>query len=338
MKARTFIALAAVTVLAVAAVVFIRPPVPAAVSGAGEKLFADLPARIEGAATLIVRGAHDTVTLERGERGWTVRERGGYPASFEKIRTAVISLMELEKAEPKTARAEGFARLGVADIGDAAATGREISILDAAGKPLARVIAGKTVHGIGGESSVFVRIPGEDQAWLARGRIDAGAAPRDWLDRRLLDIPAGEIKRLHVVRADGSTLTVVRDGPNSPLLKLEDLPKGTRLKRPEGLEAMIGAFSPLDIEDVRPAADIAGAASRARIELATFGGETLSANLVERGAERWLRFPVPAAGGAAEPKPADWAFQVPGWKVDPLLKPLADLVEADGGRAPAAPR
>ncbi len=341
MKARTFVALAVVTLLAVIAVAAVRPPLPGAVSGVGEKLFADLPNRIEDASTIVVRSPAGTVTLERGEQAWLIRERGGYPASFEKVRDAVIALLELERTEPKTGRAEGYARLGLSDSGDAEAAGREIAILDASGRTLARVIVGKTVHAAGGDTSQFVRVPGEERAWLARGRIDAGAQPRDWIDRRLLDIPSGEISRLHVVRRDGTTLTVVRDGADSPQLTLQEVPKGARVKRPEALQSMIGVFSPLDIEDVAEAAAIAAAAQPVRLEVTRFGGETVTANVNEWNGEYWLTFAASAAAGGgpapfenARQRLAKWAFQVPAWKIEPLLKPIGDLIETADGTGP----
>ncbi len=343
MKARTFVALALVTVFAVIAVAAVRPPLPGTVSGIGEKVFADLPNRIEGASTIVVRSPTGTVTLDRGEQNWLIRERGGYPASFERVRDVVIALLELERTEPKTSRAEGYARLGLSDLGDAEATGREISILDAGGKTLARVIVGTTVHAAGGETSQFVRVPGEERAWLARGRIDAGAHPRDWIDRRLLEIPSGEVSRLHVVRSDGTTLTVVRDAANEPQLQLQEVPKGARVKRPEALQSMIGIFSPLDIEDVAEAAAIAATAQPARLTVTTFDGETVAANLVERNGEYWLTFAANGAPlGGSVPRDqtrqrlAKWVFQVPAWKIEALLKPVGDLIETDDNAQPRA--
>lgn len=323
MKARSFLALCAVTVVAVAVTVFARSPAPPEVSGIGEKLFPDLAGRLDQVAALKVEGPDGTVTLELGDGGWVVREREGHPASFEKIRAAVLGLLEAERAEAKTNRPDGFVRLGVADPGSPQGAGREIALLDRSGTPIARLLVGKTVHGIGGETSAFVRVPGEERAWLARGALAVGSQPRDWIERRLLDIPAGDIARLHVVRADGSTLTVVRDAPNSAALRLEELPKGKRLKRPEGLLSLISALSPLDIDDVASVASAPASSPLARIELVTFDGRMITVTVTEHDGTRWLRVATPGAADKA------WRYQVASWKIEPLLRPLEDLMEED---------
>jgi hypothetical protein len=323
MRAKSFVILAVVTALAVIAALALRPPPPTVVAGVGEKVFGELPARLDAVAMVRLTGPDGVITLERGESGWTIRERGGYPASLEKLRGVILALLDLERAEPKTAREEGFERLGLRD-----GAARELSVLDAAGAPLARIFLGKTVHGLGGETSQFIRVAGEERAWLVRGHVDVGTEARDWIDRRLIDVPAGEVKHLHIVRPDGTTLTLRREAAQASAVTLAEVAPGKRPKRPEGLASMISTFTPLDVDDVRAAADVAAGGPQGRIELVTFDGRTLTFVLLERDGERWLQ---PIDGVRPPGVAGEWAYRVPGWKIDPLLRPVADLVEDDPG-------
>ena len=78
--------------------------------GLGDKLNTIKTIRIVGpGATLIAE-------LARGDAGWTVINKGGYPAAFATIRTLLLALAGAEIVEQKTANPEFYSRLGVSDI------------------------------------------------------------------------------------------------------------------------------------------------------------------------------------------------------------------------------
>ena len=52
---------------------------------------------------LVGAGEEVIATLERGNTGWSVSERDGYPADLQKIRHTLLSLAEARILEPKTA-------------------------------------------------------------------------------------------------------------------------------------------------------------------------------------------------------------------------------------------
>lgn len=108
----------------------------------GAKLLPDL--KIADVAELRLQDAKQQVTLARQEKGWVVRERGGYPASFQELSDLLIKLVELKVTQSEQVGASLLPRVELAEPGKEGA-GTLIEMKDAAGKPLARLIIGKKV-------------------------------------------------------------------------------------------------------------------------------------------------------------------------------------------------
>lgn len=337
MTVRAFVILCLVTVaaLAAAAVVVLTEDRPETVVGSGERVF---PGLIEGVVdrldAISVRTAEGQLTVHKTAQGWALRERGDYPVAFEKVRATVLGLAGLERTEPKTARPENYARLGVEDVDATGARSRELSLLDAQGAPLARLIIGKPAPGQGGEGGLYVRVPGEQRAWAARGSLDPGAEARDWVERRLIDVPADGMVRVTVRQPDGALLTLQRSAEDaSEPWTLKELPKGGRIRRDDDLNDIAAVLGGLALEDLRPIAEVDFARDRtttARFE--TRDGAVITLDLVSLGDERWIRLDVPPelrrTGAAPPPPTAGWAYRVPSWKVSALQRRLADLVDS----------
>src|SRR5204862_2349595 len=101
--------------------------------------------------------------------------------------------------------------------------------------------------------AVYVRKPGTDRAWLARGSLDVSGEVVDWLDRRILDVPAARIASVKLT-ADGATLTLSRSEPGDRFA-VADAPPDTKLKGPAVLAEPAAALAALDLADVKPAAE-----------------------------------------------------------------------------------
>lgn len=332
-RAFVFLCIACVAALAAATAVVLTEDRPETVAGSGERVFPGLLDGIDRLAAISVRTDGGRLTVHKTARGWGLKERGDYPVPFEKVRATVLGLAALEKTEPKTARPEGFARLGVEDVEAAGARSREVSLLDAQGVPLARLIVGKPAPGQGGEGGLYVRIPGEPRAWAVRGGVDPGADARDWVDRRLTDVPADDVVRISVRHPDGTTLTIDRSDGEAGPWALKELPKGSRIRRADDLADIAATLAGLTLEDLRPVTEVEFAADRttsARFE--TRDGRAFGLDLVDLGDERWIRLALPAASApapaGAPPATAAWAYRVPAWKVSPLQRRLADLTDS----------
>jgi hypothetical protein len=109
----------------------------------GAKLLPDL--KLADVAEIRLQDAKQQVTLARSEKGWIVRERGGYPASFQDISDFLIKLVELKVTQSEQVGALLLPRVELAEPGKGEGAGTLIEMKDAAGKPLARLIVGKKV-------------------------------------------------------------------------------------------------------------------------------------------------------------------------------------------------
>src|SRR5215468_5343527 len=79
-------------------------------------------------------------TLKRGSDGWTVADKGGYPADLAKLREFLLKLADATVLEQKTSNAKHYADLGVGDVKEKDAGGVLVT-LDGAKQPV-RLIVG----------------------------------------------------------------------------------------------------------------------------------------------------------------------------------------------------
>ena len=126
---------------------------------AGQRLIPDLKA--SDVAELVINAAGERLTLKKGEAGWGIVERNGFPANVERIGELLLKLVEMKVVQTDAAADSQRARLGLqepgADVGtaggaakaegaakdDANVSGTVLELKDAAGKSLARLLLGK---------------------------------------------------------------------------------------------------------------------------------------------------------------------------------------------------
>ena len=358
MTPRTFIGLAAVTAaVTVAAAFSVMNRYGDTRAGRAEQpLLPNLVATVNDVRELNVVHAGRTITLKRGEPGWVMTEKNGYPADEKKIRDAVVNLSQLRLVEGKTRRADRFPRLEVEDVAAAESKSRLFRLKNAAGDNLAEVIVGKKRYNLGGDvdQGVYVRLPGEEQAWLARGALDIGKDEKDWLDTAVVDIRIKRTRRVSTIAADGAKLVVEKDTPDAENYKAVDPPKDFKPKKnwQWDLNGVGSAMTTLELDDVAPAGEKAFDAENVmKAELQTFGGLIVRVSMLEEGEDTWAVFEAEAGGEAtAEPqgegderirdaeavkkeaaainaRVKGWAYKLPNWKVKPLKLRLTDIEE-----------
>lgn len=241
-----------------------------------------LKQHINDAAAINVLRSSGSVTLARTGTGenaaWTVTAKEGFPADIERIRTTLIQLANLELAEPKTASAEFYPKLGVQDVSvlpkdateDAkkqAPPGALVEVKDASGKTIGSLIIGNASQ-LGSatldrpmESGQFVRRPGSTQSWLTRGTIYLDASPMNWIDRKVVGIARERVKSAAVRRAVGTgptspganddpDLFVSRKDKDTPAFEAAGLPEGAVLKPNEAFDHPVQVAAYLGMEDV----------------------------------------------------------------------------------------
>lgn len=134
---------------------------------------------------------------------WVIPSSADYPADAEtQMRDAATSLIGLNVLGIATEEAKNHEVYGVVEPdaqkleASQAGVGLRVTVKDAKGKELARLIVGKRVKGT--EDQHFVRLPGQNQVYVVK--IDPTKFPTEfekWIERDLLQINTFDVERVH---------------------------------------------------------------------------------------------------------------------------------------------
>jgi hypothetical protein len=338
MQKRGFLLLLATTIVLVATAAYAVMSGPRAVSTAApsQRVFPDLASRLGDLAWMrLSRGQTKTDFTSVGGR-WVLVEKGNYPAAPAKVRQLLLGLAELTLVEPKTAKTELFGRLDLDDPSIGKST--LITLRDRTGTTVAELIVGKVRRDRlgGGADGVYIRKPNENRTWLARGSFDLPDGVAGWLDRRILDIPPARIASVTLAGGDGPPLVLKREAPAGKFA-VADPPDGATFK-PDALAEPAGALAGFDLDDVKPAAELARPDSGvATAEFATLDGLTAKLRIVTQDGVDWVTVEVSGSGAAEadgkaiNDKVARWAYAIPAHRAKLLRTRLADLTEPAKG-------
>lgn len=300
-------------------------------------VFEGLEDKINSAASLTVRSAKDTVTVERADGTWRVSEKAGFPADAERVRQVLFELSQLTLMEPKTQMPERYARIQVEDIDTKDAKSSLLAVKGESGASLAELIVGKAKHGLAGVTGkgVYLRKPDQQQAWLARGELDLRTGVNAWLAKEIVDIDAKKIQRVTTTRPDGSVTVFSKADPSATEFEVGGLPDGKTVKKDE-IKDVGAVLSGLNLTDVQPAEQKKLPDDKLiQAEVVTFDGLVVNIDMEETEDGIWARFEASAGGDSAEvAKQAEdlnarvkgWVYQIPDFKVRPILKKVDELV------------
>lgn len=330
MRDKSLALLAAAAGLTLAAAVAVTQyDKPAGPAGAGAPLFPALAAAVNDVARIELVGARGLTTLIRDDAGrWTVQERGGYPAGRDAVKNLAVGLASATLAEPRTADAELYPRIGVEEPETPAAAGVRATLRAADGGVLAAVVVGKPANpsSIGaGPGQVYVRRAGETQSWLAVTPLDPiRADPAFWLERGLPQPGRDQIQSLEIRDPSGATLTLKRgEGDAARGFVAEGLPPGAALDENVAAEAL-GALGFLAFEDVGPYDSLLFAMSPLYVYRTRDGG-TVKVRAARRDGAAWVEL---SAEGLTEDyaRAKNRAFRVFEGTADALSRPAAGYV------------
>ena len=338
MQRRGFLLLLGATVIVVALAIAVLASGDRTASPAptGERALPGLAAKLGDLAWIGLLHGSTKIDFAAINGRWAVVEKGNYPAAQGKLRQLLLGLADLTLLEPKTERTELFARLDLDDPANGKAT--DIKLNDRIGQTVAELIVGKRrADRLGaGTDAVYVRKPGGGRAWLARGSLDVGGEIVDWLDRRILDIPAARIASMKFTGSNGMTLALSRTQP-AERFAVEDAPADTKFKA-SALAEPAGVLAALDLADVKAAADQPVPDSGfATASFATFDGLTIDVRMISKDDKDWLA--IMASGKdaadteakAINSRLAGWSYAVTADRAKLLRTRLADLVEPPRG-------
>ncbi|HVY15471.1 MAG TPA: DUF4340 domain-containing protein [Rhodopila sp.] len=307
----------------------------------GSLMFPGLANKLATVAKLEIAHQGKTLTIEKRPDGeWGIASMHDYPVQETKLRGLLTGLTELRLSEARTSEPSEFPRLGVEDPNGAKATSNLLTLADAAGKPVASLIIGhRRVRSEGdGAEEVYVRRPGDNQSWLARGSIEADADSAQWIDRDILDIGHARIASVNV---NDNALVFGKLEGRFALLQPADHPKLEDYK----VDDVHRALEMLTLLSVKQDADL-HLPEAGHAVFTTNHGLAITVHVFHapknggKDEDVWARFS--ATGPAAEKKEVDainrrvsgWSYQVGSWKEAALVPTLDDL-KAKEAKKPA---
>src|SRR5690606_18141796 len=148
------------------------------------------------ARTLRIWKQQDTSVLEMKDGRWQVK-RDSFPVDTGKVARTLGHLFGLQSKEKVSQSAE---RLG--EYGLDSAEAKHVAVLDGSGKPLARVVIGKTSGA--DYSSTYWKWEDKPEVYRTPGNFsyEVSVKEEEWKDRKLFSFEAKDIKFLEVAWGD----------------------------------------------------------------------------------------------------------------------------------------
>jgi len=270
MQKNAFYILALITLTVVAAAFFTQERNVPETEIRTTPVFADLLERVNEVSKIEIKSKTDQTVLVKRGATWEVENRGHFPALFEKVKGAVVSLAELQVMEGKTANKELYSKLGVEDPAGEAAASRLVTLHGTDGQALASLIIGNPSKGK--SAGTYVRLPDKPQALLVKGSLDVPANPMEWLIKDVAHIPSERIREV-VIRKPGQALVrVYKSDPKDEDYTLDALPKGHKVKSQLTVNSLATTVEYLRFDDVAPRSDLKLPADATVTTLRTFDG------------------------------------------------------------------
>lgn len=325
MSLKSFATLLVITVLAVigATWITVSRDTGSGLRGDGTLMFPGLADRVNDVRTIKVTRSTFVSTLESTEKdgklAWSLKERFGYPVPIEIVRAVAAGMAQLRQVEAKTSRPQLYGRIQVDDPKNKGAKGALVELFDAKGTMMAELIVGLDKGSVLSIGDIYVRRPGEDRAWLARGKVPVPDKQVGWLNQMIVEVDLPRVRETTLFVPGETPLRVFKNTPDDRDFILEGLPRDRELKELFGAEDISRAIQNLAFEEVTRDTEIGfDYATTPRARHITFDGLIVEVWAKENGGKLWV-----AIKARPDPQPKDPA------KVD-AAKVAADVAKING--------
>lgn len=181
--------------------------------GEGGKLIPNLPVG-ETLAKITIKEGTNTLTLAKQDNQWRVEERGGYPANYSEISSAVLKLRDLKPVQIEQVGESQLGRLQLLAPGAGINAATQVEFADASGKVLSSLLLGKSQMREDAQMSQFggggypvgrwVMVDGaKDKVALVSDPLSSfKVSPGDWLSKDFLKVE--KIKSISVTYTEAT--------------------------------------------------------------------------------------------------------------------------------------
>jgi hypothetical protein len=353
MSPRNFLILLVATVLgivAAAAAVLTRPG-DAVYANLGEPVVPGLIDAVNEVEAIRIESHEGGVltfrrTAADSAAGWGIAERDMYPVKPSLVNALALRVAQMSYLAPKTANPELYSRLELGTPGDENSKAISLRLIGKDGRPMTDLIIGRARSTMEGstEGGTYFRIPGQDQAWLAKGSLDIGKLLSEWIDTDIFDIKTKRIRRVEIDHADGEKIVVFKEQQGDPDFVLQGVPDGKKVKSRFAVNGVASSIDEYKIMDVaRRETHPIDPAKATKVVYETYDGITISA-LIElpppgtksTDEEYWVALDVAGGEGTDEAdglreRTQAWVYRISDFRYDAIAKRMADLVEDAGG-------
>ncbi len=236
-----------------------------AASGADELVLPVLQERVNDVTSVLIESKDGTITLARGEAGWTLAEKDGYDANAGKVRDLILGLRDAHILETKTSNAKRFAKLGLEAPDAPGSSSKRVTLKAKDGEAIAtllvgnqRLAKGRAPQGssVQPDDQFYVHLGGEAPALLATGNLRVDARTVGWMDQELMNIGRKRIQAARVTHADGTSVAAARASMDATELEALNVPEGMQAKEPNGTRPFMDALAGLRFDDVQKESEI----------------------------------------------------------------------------------
>lgn len=237
------------------------------------------------------------ITMVRGEDGvWGAEARGGYPVNPDLIKKTLLGVGEMEAYEPRTSNPEWHRNLGLLapeDIGSAV----RVEFFSGKDDRVAALLVGKVPEravDVKGDGLVYVRRDGEDQSWLARGRLPLFRTISEWLDPAFVDISKDELARVTLWADTERPVVISRVSAEETDFVIENMPAGRATRGAPVVNRAATALLDSNFDDVAPADTLDFPENSPKVVYETFDGMRLVMRMGGQGGALWAKFDAEA--------------------------------------------
>ncbi|MEO0550600.1 MAG: DUF4340 domain-containing protein [Pseudomonadota bacterium] len=318
--------LAAALWLLVFATGWIAPSSSASHARMGEPVLLEFAQTRREAQKIRFSMADNAYTISRREAGWVMEESGFYPIRPDRLSELATGLETLTFDEKRTSDPYKHDGIGLGDPAEGG-NGVLIEVFDADETLTASLVAGRK------NETIYVREPGETQAYRTQGTLPPFYNRRAWLDFDIIDIDPSAIRSVRLTDRFGQSL-YLRRPPGSDTRSFRPAPphEGDVLISRLAASTTALAVTRLTALDVKPMSDLTSQPVANHIS-ETFDGLELNLRAYSEPDGVWVTLRAIEAGegarraAAINGKAEGWAFRLSEYDFQDFTPLVSSLVE-----------